>query len=342
MVKTAVVILNFNGKHYLEKFLPDVVRFSENAHIVLADNASTDGSVEFLKNNFPNIKLIVFTQNHGFAQGYNLALQQLDYEYFVLLNSDVQVTDNWLSVMECYMSENLDTAALQPKILSYGNPDFFEYAGACGGFIDFYGYPFCRGRIFDTLEKDAGQYNQITDIMWASGACLMIRAKDFHNAGGFDSRFFAYQEEIDLCWRLKARGKSIVCLPQSVVYHVGSGVLGSDSPFKTFLNFRNNLILLYKNLPENRLKYVLFVRWFLDYLAAFQMIISGKFENAKSVFKARKEFYKIKNDFKQDRTVNLQKTVRFYFTGFYKGFLLWKYYFLRKKKFSELKITNER
>lgn len=335
-MKTAVVILNFNGKHFLEKFLPDVIRFSENAHIVVADNASTDGSVDFIRERFPNIELIVLDKNYGFAEGYNLALSRLKYEYFVLLNSDIQVTPGWLSTLETYLDNNINITALQPKILSYDRPDMFEYAGACGGFIDRYGYPFCRGRIFDTVEKDLGQYNDIIDIMWASGACLMIRAKDFFEVGGLDSRFFAYQEEIDLCWRLKSRGRDIVCFPKVVVYHVGSGVLGSDSPFKTYLNFRNNLVLLYKNLPSKTMKKVFFVRCILDYMAALQFWITGKKDSAKSVLKARRDFAKTKHLFVKNRKENIEKTVTVKPTGFYEKSLLWRYYFLRKKKFSDL------
>ncbi len=335
-MKTAVVILNFNGKHFLEKFLPDVIRFSRNAHIVVADNASTDGSVDFIRERFPNIELIALDKNYGFAEGYNLALNRLKYEYFVLLNSDIQVSPNWLSTLEAYLDNNINITALQPKILSYDRPDMFEYAGACGGFIDRYGYPFCRGRIFDTVEKDLGQYNDIIDIMWASGACLMIRAKDFFEVGGLDSRFFAYQEEIDLCWRLKSRGRDIVCFPKVVVYHVGSGVLGADSPFKTYLNFRNNLVLLYKNLPYKTMKKVFFVRCILDYMAALQFWVTGKKDSAKSVLKARRDFAKTKHLFVKNREENIGKTVTARPTGFYKKTLLWRYYFLKKKKFSDL------
>ncbi|MDO4725978.1 MAG: glycosyltransferase family 2 protein [Porphyromonadaceae bacterium] len=335
-MKTAVVILNFNGKHFLEKFLPDVIRFSGNAHIVVADNASTDGSVEFVRERFPNIELIVLDKNYGFAEGYNLALKRLEYEYFVLLNSDIQVSPNWLYTLETYLNSNIDVTALQPKILSYDRPDMFEYAGACGGFIDRYGYPFCRGRIFDTIERDLGQYNNIIDVMWASGACLMIRAKDFFEVGGLDSRFFAYQEEIDLCWRLKSRGKRIVCNPEVSVYHVGSGVLGADSPHKTYLNFRNNLILLYKNLPHNVLPKVLFIRFWLDYLASLQLLLKGKKDNAKSIWKARRDFAKTKHLFVKDREENIKKTITLKPTEVYKKLLLWRYYFLKKKKFSDL------
>lgn len=335
---TAVVILNYNGRHFLEKFLPKVIEHSGEADIVVADNASTDGSVEYIRENFSKVQLMVFDKNHGFAQGYNLALSRLEHRYFVLLNSDIEVSPNWLSSMERYLDHNPDVVALQPKILSYNQPDTFEYAGACGGFIDHYGYPFCRGRIFDTVEKDMGQYDYSIDIMWASGACLMIRAGEYVEAGGLDSRFFAYQEEIDLCWRLKARGKRIVCLPQSVVYHVGSGVLGSDSPHKTYLNFRNNLLLLYKNLPQERLTKVMFVRWFLDYLAAFQLLISGKKKKAQSVLLARKDFVKIKRQFTSNRIENLSKTVAPYSNGFCSISLLWRYYAQKKRTFGELGI----
>jgi glycosyltransferase, group 2 family len=335
-MKTAVVILNYNGKHFLEQFLPNVVELSGEAEIVVADNASSDDSVEFIKKSFPGVTLITFDKNHGYAQGYNLALQRLDHEYFVILNSDIKVTPNWLQYLEEYLDRNTDVSALQPKVLSYNKPDTFEYAGACGGFIDYYGYPFCRGRIFDCLEKDEGQYDEPIDVMWASGACLVIRAKDFREVGGFDGRFFAYQEEIDLCWRLHLRGKRIMCLPKSVVYHVGSGVLGNDSPLKTYLNFRNNLTLIYKNMPSNRLKKVLFVRWWLDYLAAIHLLVSGKIKNAASILRARRDFAKIKDSFDADREKNIVGSSALQPNIVSNKSLLWQYYARGKRKFSDI------
>ena len=334
-MKTAVVILNYNGRHYLEKFLPDVIKFSGSADVIVADNASTDDSVAFLAEHYPELRLIVLDKNYGFAEGYNKALSQVDSEYFVLLNSDVLVTPNWLTTMESYLDSNVDIAAVQPKILSYSERRTFEYAGAAGGFIDKYGYPFCRGRIFDTVETDNGQYDDVIDVTWASGACLMIRAAAFREAGGLDGRFFAYQEEIDLCWRLRARGQRIVCMPRTVVYHVGSGVLGSDSPLKTYLNFRNNLFLLYKNMQSRRLRRVLIVRWFLDYAAALQFFLSGKSQNAKSVFKARRDFARDKHLFADDRRDNIAKTVKSDDDILAPFAVLWQYYSRGKKTFDK-------
>ena len=332
----SVVILNYNGKNYLEQFLPDVVRYSPDVEIVVADNGSTDGSVDFLQNNFPEVKLICFEKNYGFAEGYNLALKNLSSEYFVLLNSDVEVTENWLKTLCNFMENNPNVAACQPKIRSFCDREKFEYAGACGGFIDEYGYPFCRGRILGDLETDNAQYDDVADIFWATGACLMIRASEFWHAGGLDGRFFAHQEEIDLCWRLKARGKSIVCVPQSVVFHVGGGTLNVESPMKTYLNFRNNLLLLYKNIPQNRLKKVFFARFFLDIFAALNLLLQGKRENAKQVFKARRDFRKMKKDFFTDRQKNLSLTQNLHPSGMMKGLIIWKYYAKGVKTFLTL------
>jgi len=336
----SVVILNYNGKNYLEQFLPDVVRYSPDAEIVVADNGSTDNSVDFLQKNFPDVKLICFEKNHGFAEGYNLALKNLSSEYFVLLNSDVLVTENWLKILADFMESNPQVSACQPKIRSFCDRQKFEYAGACGGFIDEYGYPFCRGRILGTLETDNAQYDDIAEIFWATGACLMIRASDFWQAGGLDGRFFAHQEEIDLCWRLKAYGKSIVCIPQSVVFHVGGGTLNTESPMKTYLNFRNNLLLLYKNLPQNRLKKVFFARFFLDIFAALNLFLQGKKENVKQVFKARCDFKKMRKEFSADRQKNLSLTQDPHPIGMIKGLIIWKYYVKGIKTFSKLKGTN--
>ncbi len=335
-MKTAVVILNYNGKHYLQKFLPYVIRFTPNARIVVADNASSDGSVEMLKASFPEVELIVLDKNYGFAEGYNIALKDIDSEYFVLLNSDVEVTDKWLEPMEAYLDTHETVVAIQPKILSQTDRSYFEYAGACGGFIDKFGYPFCRGRVLNTIEKDERQYDDIADILWASGACMMIRTEKYFEVGGLDSRFFAYQEEIDLCLRLKARGYQIKCVPQSVVFHVGSGVLGADSPFKTYLNFRNNLTMLYKNIPSTQLRYIFFVRWWLDYLAAFQMLLSGKWRNAKSVWRARRDFCRSKHQFLTERQLNL--TARKINDKEYLNniFLLPKYYIKGLKTYDKL------
>jgi GT2 family glycosyltransferase len=324
MQKTSVVILNFNGRNFLEKFLLDVVRFSKNAQIVVADNGSDDDSVPFLKANFPEIKLVLLEKNFGFAQGYNLALKELDTKYYVLLNSDVAVTENWLETLENFMEFSPQVVACQPKIRSYHHPEKFEYAGACGGMIDEYGYPFCRGRVLNKVETDNAQYDDIAEVFWATGACLFIRAAEYWVAGGLDGRFFAHQEEIDLCWRLKARGKSIVCVPQSTVFHVGGGTLNVESPRKTFLNFRNNYLLLYKNLPTKKFVKVMIIRLFLDYAAMLQMLFQGKIKNAIEVPKARIEFYKIRKNFSADKAKNLSLTKNLFPQGMFRGLIFLK------------------
>lgn len=311
MKKIAVVILNWNGRSLLEEFLPSLIKFTTHpgVELIVADNGSTDDSLAFLMNTYPQIKLITLSQNYGFADGYNKALENVKSEYLVLLNSDVEVTDNWMMPMIDYLDTNNDVAAVQPKILSQRNKEYFEYAGASGGFIDRFGYPFCRGRIFNTVEKDVSQYDNPTDVLWATGACLVIRSKDFADTGGFDASFFAHMEEIDLCWRLNCRGRRIVCLPFSTVYHVGAATLKKESPRKTYLNFRNNLLMLYKNLPQQRLKRVMITRLILDYVAAFQFTITGKYANAKEVIRAHKDFYNNRRSYRQARQENLSKAI---------------------------------
>ena len=268
MMKVSVVILNWNGCDMLRTFLPSVVRCSKSGQVevCVADNGSTDASVEMLREEFPCVRIIVLDQNHGFADGYNLALQQVEAEYVVLLNSDVEVTEHWLEPMISYLDAHPEVAACQPKIRSQRQKEYFEYAGAAGGFIDKYGYPFCRGRVMEVVEKDEGQYDTILPVFWATGAALFIRLADYREAGGLDGRFFAHMEEIDLCWRLRSRGRKIVCIPQSTVYHVGGATLKKENPRKTFLNFRNNLVMLYKNLPDEELNKVMRIRACLDYV----------------------------------------------------------------------------
>lgn len=275
-------------------------------------------------------------KNWGFAEGYNKALAQVDAEYFVLLNSDVEVTPHWLEPLIDYMDNNADVAACQPKLLSVANKKAFEYAGACGGFIDRYGYPFCRGRIFETVEDDHGQYDNVSDVLWATGACLMIRSRDYADVGGLDARFFAHSEEIDLCWRLRLRGRRVVCVPSSQVFHVGGGTLPKGNPMKTYLNFRNNLTMLYKNLPDRELKSVMRMRWFLDYVAAFQMLLlQGNWGDFKAVLKARRDFKRWKHDFDDARKVHSQVgEVSIPERTDYS--ILWKYHARGKKRFSDL------
>ena len=289
--KVAVVILNWNGKSFLENFLPSVIKFSSGAQIIVADNNSTDDSVEFLKVHFPQVKTIINHANEGFAKGYNTALRQVDAHYYVLLNSDVEVTENWIDPIVALLDSNKQIAACQPKILDYYHKNKFEYAGASGGFIDTYGYPFCRGRIFNILEEDQGQYNNAIEVFWASGACLFLRAEAFWKVGGFDDDYFAHMEEIDLCWRMKNSGYKIYVEPQSIVYHVGGGTLNKISPRKTFLNFRNNLITLTKNASSQFLFFKIIYRMILDAVAAIKFLCEGKGSHFIAIIKAHFSFY---------------------------------------------------
>lgn len=293
MKKIAVVILNWNGIQLLEQFLPSVVQYSPEATIYVADNASTDDSVAFVKANFPTVKIVINTGNFGFAQGYNEALQHIDAEIYALVNSDIEVTENWLKpILETFENEP-KTAIIQPKILDFKNKDYFEYAGAAGGFLDKYGYPYCRGRIFETIEKDNGQYNNACEITWASGACFFIRSNTYQELKGFDADFFAHQEEIDLCWRAKNKGHQIKFNPNSVVYHVGGATLKQGNPKKTFLNFRNSLLMLVKNVPQENLYSVLFIRMVLDGIAGLHFVFQGKFSHCLAILKAHFNFYSL-------------------------------------------------
>ena len=334
----AIVILNWNGRKMLEQFLPSVVNYSrDDATVVVADNGSTDESLVFLAKHFPEVQTFPLGENYGFAEGYNRALQQVEADYFVLLNSDVEVTHHWLEPLVEYMDAHEEVAACQPKLLSWTDKDKFEYAGASGGFLDRYGYPFCRGRIFDKIEEDDGQYDYAAEIHWATGACLMIRSRDYWQVGGLDGRFFAHQEEIDLCWRLRIMGRKIVCLPDSVVYHLGGGTLPKGNPQKTFLNFRNNLTMLYKCLPDNELRTVMHRRWWLDYLAAWQtLILGGNFGDFKAIFHARRAFKKWLPDFQKDRELIRQSRVPSAIPEQKSFSLLWQYYIKGKRRFEQL------
>lgn len=321
----------------LEKFLPSVVAFSPEADVIVADNASNDNSVDLLVDKFPSVPIIRLDRNYGFADGYNKALAQVEAEYYILLNSDVEVTEGWIAPLLSLMEADGKAVACQPKLLDYKNKAFFEYAGAAGGFIDRYGYPYCRGRVFDTVEKDCGQYNGVYPVFWATGAALMVRSKDYWNVGGFDGSFFAHMEEVDLCWRLKSRGGEIYCVPQSEVYHVGGATLDKSNPRKTFLNFRNNLLMLYKNLPESELFYVMAVRAVLDYVAAFKFLLTGKIGDFKAVLSARKEYKRMRRNYTGVRKENIEKTVVHKPFGRDGFMLLWQYYACRRKYFNQLK-----
>ena len=337
MDKVAIVILNWNGRKMMEQYLPSVLDYSQEATVYVADNASTDNSLEWLHIYINKVRTIVLDQNYGFADGYNRALKQVEAEYYVLLNSDVEVTPHWLTPLVEYMDAHEEVAACQPKLLSYVDKTKFEYAGAAGGYIDRMGYPFCRGRLFDDVEADKGQYDCVQQVMWATGACLMIRSKDYWDAGGLDARFFAHNEEIDLCWRLNIMGRKIVCLPDSQVYHLGGGTLPKGNPRKTFLNFRNNLTMLYKCLPDNELQSVMRWRWFLDYLAAWQtLILNRNYGDFKAIYQARRAFKKWKSDFKEDRERIQQRRQMPVVPERKQYSLLWQYYVKRKRRFSDL------
>ena len=338
MEKVAIVILNWNGQAMMERYLPSVLNYSrDEASVYVADNASTDQSMEMLRRQFPEVKLIQLEKNWGFAEGYNKALRQIDAEYYLLLNSDIKVTHHWLTPMVEYMDNHQDVAACQPKLLSIFDEDRFEYAGASGGYLDRLGYPFCRGRIFETVEADNGQYDYATDILWATGAALMIRAKDYWEAGGLDGRFFAHNEEIDLCWRLRIRGRRIVCLPESYVYHVGGGTLPKGNPMKTFLNFRNNLTMLYKCLPDEELKPVMRWRWWLDYLAAWEMLLLKRnVGDFKAIYRARRAFKRWRKDFEADRQAIQASRADKKIPEQRRFSLLWQYYVKGRETFAQL------
>lgn len=338
MAKVAIVILNWNGQKMLAKYLPNVIEYSrQDAEIWVADNSSSDGSMHLLETQFPQVKTIVLEQNFGFAEGYNRALKQIDATYYVLLNSDVEVSHHWLTPLIEFMDSHQQVAACQPKLLAEYDKDSFEYAGACGGFLDKYGYPFCRGRIFDTVERDNGQYDYQQEILWATGACMMIRSKDYWTAGGLDGRFFAHNEEIDLCWRLRLMGRKIYCIPESEVYHVGGGTLPKSNPMKTYLNFRNNLTMLYKNLSDTELTHVMRMRRFLDYLAAFEtLVLNRNWCDFRAIFKARRAFKTWKHEFDEDRRKIQAGRVKEEIPQVYNLSIIWQYYAKGKKLFSQL------
>ena len=341
-MKVAVVILNWNGEQMLRQFLSSVVEHSVlpnvlgEAVVYVADNGSIDGSLALLEAEFPTVRTIVFEENYGFADGYNKAFEQIDAEYAVLLNSDVEVTAGWLTPLVEYMDAHSQVGACQPKLMAYHKKDEFEYAGAMGGYLDRYGYPYCRGRIFDTIEKDHGQYDADVPLLWATGACLMVRLAIYKEVGGLDGRFFAHMEEIDLCWRLRCRGHEVRSVASSVVYHVGGATLNAGHPRKTFLNFRNNLLMLYKNLPTEELRSVLFVRGLLDYVAAAMFLLKREWGNVKAVFSARKEYRKLKTEFRASREENLRKSVSMNVSERAQFSILWKYHVGRCRTFDKL------
>lgn len=331
--RIAIVILNYNGKRFLERFLPTVIsRSSHLADIIVADNASSDGSVELLHEQFPEVELIINPSNGGFATGYNLALKQVESEYYVLLNSDIEVSENWLQPLLEMMDADPEIAACQPKLLSFADKAYFEYAGAAGGFIDKYGYPFCRGRLFQHLEKDEGQYDSPLEVFWASGACMFVRANLYHQMGGLDDSFFAHMEEIDFCWRLKNEGYKIMYCPDSEVYHIGGGTLPKNSPRKTYLNFRNNLTMLYKNLPSSYFAYVIVTRLFLDMAASFKFLVDGGWGDFFAVMRAHAHFYRKQRVLRSKRKNIQPKTV----TRIYQKNIVVEYFLRRHETFDRL------
>lgn len=339
MEKVAIVILNFNGRNYLEKFLHLVVEYSPGCQVVVADNGSTDGSISYLEKHHPLVKRIILSKNHGFSTGYNLALQQLSAKYFVLLNSDVEVTPHWVEPVISLMEDNCRIAACQPKILSYSEKNLLEYAGAAGGYIDILGYPFCRGRIFSILEEDQEQFNDTRKIFWATGACMFVRGEVYHQLGGLDGDFFAHMEEIDLCWRMQHAGYEIYYQGISSVYHVGGGTLPKSNPHKTYLNFRNGLAMLFKNSRYSELIWKLPCRLFLDHIAALHYLIKGNTGNFFAIFRAQKSFLQnIGRLFVARKGIKFRKKEPIH--QMYQGFLVIDYFLLKKKTFNDFYFKN--
>lgn len=330
MKQVAVVILNWNGVKLLEQFLPSVIRFSPQATVYVADNASEDLSVELIRVKFPMVKLIRNTENFGFAQGYNEALRFVEEEIYALVNSDVEVTDGWLTPMLDLFAQNPDVSVIQPKILDYKNKTRFEYAGAAGGFIDRYGFPFCRGRLFSTLEDDIGQYDDVSPIFWASGACFLVRKEVFRELGGFDSRFFAHQEEIDFCWRAFNRNHQAWYCGTSTVYHLGGATLEAENPRKTYLNFRNSLMMITKNVRRRNLFGIVLTRLCLDGVAGIRFLLQGKWNHTAAIIKAHYAFYGLFSEMYESR--GIFQHVRFYKVRS----VVWLYFFKRKKTFPSL------
>jgi GT2 family glycosyltransferase len=334
----AIVILNWNGKKLFDLFMPSVIRHSGQLRtdIYVADNGSTDDSVSYLTERFPEIKIIILNKNYGFAEGYNQALKHVNATYYILLNSDVKVTPGWIDPCLKLMENDPQLAVVQPKILSYNRPHTFEYAGAGGGFIDKFGYPFCRGRILNHTEQDKGQYDHPSSIFWASGACMFVKAEIFHEAGGFDGSFWAHMEEIDLCWRLKNRRYKIMYQPESFVYHLGGGTLPYSSPQKIYLNFRNNLFMLYKNLPDDKFHRILITRIFLDQVAAVKFFLGFYFSGFKAVIKAHISFFKEIFRLRNKRKNLKKKAVVHDHPEIYTESIMWKFFIRQKRKFSDL------
>ncbi|HEX6892296.1 MAG TPA: glycosyltransferase family 2 protein [Chryseolinea sp.] len=335
MSRTAVVILNYNGEKLLPLFLPSVIQHSSQAEIIVADNASTDKSVAIVRQNYPGVRLILLDKNYGFCGGYNRAMEQVDADYCVLLNSDIEVTPGWLDPIIGLMDNDPDVASVQPKILSYTNRNKFEHAGAAGGYIDSLGYPFCRGRIFDHIEEDHGQYNDEREVFWATGACMVIRSSVFKALNGFDEDFFAHMEEIDLCWKLHRQNLKVMYCGKSSVFHVGAGTLGYGVPRKTYLNFRNGLSLIYKHLGTAELIYKFPLRIILDWVAALHFVLGGDARNAVAILNAHRDFFANIEGDKQKRKKIRRANPGYSQTGIMKGSVVFNFYILRRKTFRQ-------
>jgi GT2 family glycosyltransferase len=339
MTKTAVVILNWNGREFLEKFLPTLIAHTQDpaTEIIIADNDSSDDSVAYLAEHYKDLKLIRLERNHGFAGGYNEALRQVEAEYYMLLNSDIEVTGNWLVPLVDHLDQHSEVAACSPILLDQQQRDMFEYAGAAGGYIDRYGYTFCRGRIFHTTERYTGKPGQPLEVFWTTGACMLIRSALFHEAGGFDAHFFAHMEEVDLCWRLKNRGHKLTMVPSSQVYHVGGGTLPKSNPFKTYLNFRNNLFLLYKNLPGNELRSTIRSRILMDGISALLFLVTLKFGDFSAVYRAHRDFRKKKADYRETRERSGPTIKKTSHPEIYNRSIVFDYFIAGKKQFNQLR-----
>lgn len=324
----AVVILNWNGLHMMQTYLPTLLARTTctGAFVVVADNGSTDGSVDWLKEKYPEVRTICFDRNYGFTGGYNRALREIDADYYVLLNSDIEVGERWLEPLTSFMEEHPEVGICQPKVLSVAEPDRFEYAGAAGGFIDRYGYPFCRGRILSDVEKDTGQYDEPVECFWATGACLMVRSSLYHHLGGLDETFFAHMEEIDLCWRAKMLGYQVWCEPASTVWHVGGGTLPNNSPRKLYFNYRNNLLMLYKNLPESIRRLRIFERMCLDGASALVYLLTGKWSFFKAVWTAHRDYRRMRRDEDPSPFAEERNNV-----GLFRGFIVMRFFLSGKK-----------
>lgn len=332
-IRAALVILNWNGRHLLERFLPIVRKHTPNrVDLVVADNGSTDDSIGFMKANYPDIRIIRMEKNLGFTGGYNEALRKVEADIYILLNSDIEVTENWLEPCLKMFEDRQDLGALQPKIRSLRNKEYFEYAGAAGGFIDIFGFPFCRGRIFNTLEKDTGQYDKPTEIFWASGAALFVRANLFHEVEGFDRHFFAHMEEIDLCWRIQNKGYKVMYTPESIVFHLGGGSLPKSNPKKTYYNFRNNLWMLSKRMPAKWFYTLLLPRLLLDLLAAVSFLLQGKSKDSIAVLKAHLAFFRRLPELRREDQGSGKKLP----ATCYRRSIIWDYFVMKKKRFIQI------